>query len=735
MLLSLYASLRIQSQSFYFYFFIVQNVELNKAWQAIANTHVSLFLTGKAGTGKTTFLHRLREQLPKRVVVCASTGIAAINAQGVTLHSMFQLPFAPYIPETTFNNNQRRFAFPKQKVRLLRSIDVLVIDEVSMVRADVLDAVDSVLRRYRDRYKPFGGVQLLLIGDLQQLAPVVRTEDWDLLKNHYDTPYFFSSKALQQLDYYTIELKTVYRQSDPTFLELLNKVRENRIDTQMLAHLNTRYIPNFDPPKEEGYIRLTSHNRQADAINQRELEALQAKEHYFEAKVEGDFPEMSFPTDKVLVLKQGAQVMFVKNDRDKRFYNGMIGTIVGIDEDAITIAPTDSDTEIRVTPDVWQNCKYVLDEETKEISEQVIGTFSQVPLRLAWAITIHKSQGLTFERAIINAKQAFAAGQTYVALSRCKTFEGLVLSDPIPAHAIITDYQVRSYTQQMAEREPSENQIQEQQRNFFFATLEELYNFTPVLYAYADLVRVMEEHFSKLYPELIARFKSLEPDLKQAFDIVARKFCTQVDYLVRIEENPSESPKLQERIAAATSYFLEKLTPLIAQASDLALPTDNKRVKERAENSIETLREALRIKTQLLSYVQKDAFSLSAYLRRKADIMLDVVDSTTSDVKEKATKSTRKKTEKEEKLTDIPQDILHPRLFNVLRAWRAEKARELSLPAYVVFSQRALISMANVQPRTIAELKKLPGVGKALLERYGETLLDLINEYLLEEDE
>jgi hypothetical protein len=342
---------------------------------------------------------------------------------------------------------------------------------------------------------------------------------------------------------------------------------------------------------------------------------------------------------------------------------------------------------------------------------------------------------LTFERAIINAKQAFAAGQTYVALSRCKTFEGLVLSDPIPAHAIITDYQVRSYTQQMAEREPSENQIQEQQRNFLFATLEELYNFTPVLYAYADLVRVMEEHFSKLYPELIARFKSLEPDLKQAFDIVARKFCTQVDYLVRIEENPSESPKLQERIAAATSYFLEKLTPLIAQASDLSLPTDNKRVKERAENSIETLREALRIKTQLLSYVQKDAFSLSAYLRRKADIMLDVVDSTTSDVKEKATKSTRKKTEKEEKLTDIPQDILHPRLFNVLRAWRAEKARELSLPAYVVFSQRALISMANVQPRTIAELKKLPGVGKALLERYGETLLDLINEYLLEEDE
>ena len=713
----------------------MQNIELNKAWQAIANTNVSLFLTGKAGTGKTTFLRRLREQLPKRVVVCASTGIAAINAQGVTLHSMFQLPFAPYIPETTFNNNQRRFTFPKQKIRLLRSIDVLVIDEVSMVRADVLDAVDSVLRRYRHRYKPFGGVQLLLIGDLQQLAPVVRTEEWDLLKVHYETPYFFSSKALQQLNYYTIELKKVYRQSDPVFLELLNKVRENRIDTQTLAHLNSRHIPNFNPPKEEGYIRLTSHNRQADAINQRELEALDAKEHYFEAKIEGEFPEMSFPTDKVLVLKQGAQVMFVKNDREKRFYNGMIGTITGIDDGGITIVPTDADVEIKVTPDVWQNCKYVLDEETKEISEKVIGTFTQVPLRLAWAITIHKSQGLTFERAIINANQAFAAGQTYVALSRCKTFEGLVLSDPIPAHAIITDYQVRNYTQQMAEREPSENQIQEAQRNFLYATLEELYNFTSVLYAYADVVRVMEEHFSKLYPELIARFKALEPDLRSAIDTVAKKFCTQVDYLVRTEDNPAESPKLQERISAATTYFLDKLLPLIKQTSDLSLPTDSKRVKERAEASIDTLREALRIKTQLLNYVQSAPFSLTAYLRRKADILLDVADKEETGATTKASKTPKKKAEKEEKITDVPQDILHPRLFNVLRAWRADKARELSLPAYIVFSQRALISMTNVQPRTIAELKKLPGVGRAVTERYGDALLELIHEYLLEEED
>ena len=427
--------------------------------------------------------------------------------------------------------------------------------------------------------------------------------------------------------------------------------------------------------------------------------------------------------------------MFVKNDREKRFYNGMIGTITGIDDGGITIVPTDADVEIKVTPDVWQNCKYVLDEETKEISEKVIGTFTQVPLRLAWAITIHKSQGLTFERAIINANQAFAAGQTYVALSRCKTFEGLILSDPIPAHAIITDYQVRNYTQQMAEREPSEHQIQEAQRNFLYATLEELYNFTSVLYAYADVVRVMEEHFSKLYPELIARFKALEPDLRSAIDTVAKKFCTQVDYLVRTEENPAESPKLQERISAATTYFLDKLLPLIKQTSDLSLPTDSKRVKERAEASIDTLREALRVKTQLLNYVQSAPFSLTAYLRRKADILLDVADKEETGATTKASKTPKKKAEKEEKITDVPQDILHPRLFNVLRAWRAEKARELSLPAYIVFSQRALVSMTNVQPRTIAELKKLPGVGKAVTERYGEALLELIHEYLLEEED
>ncbi len=716
----------------------MENVELNKAWQAIANTHVSLFLTGKAGTGKTTFLRSLREQLPKRVVVCASTGIAAINAQGVTLHSMFQLPFAPYIPETTFNNNQRRFAFPKQKVRLLRSIDVLVIDEVSMVRADVLDAVDSVLRRYRDRYKPFGGVQLLLIGDLQQLAPVVRTEDWELLQKHYATPYFFSSRALQQLEYYTIELKTVYRQSDPTFLELLNKVRENRIDTQMLAQLNTRYIPNFTPKKEEGYIRLTSHNRQADAINQRELEALSTKEHYFEARIEGDFPEISYPTDKVLTLKRGAQVMFVKNDRERRFYNGMIGTITSIDEASISILPTGHLEEIKITSDVWQNCKYVLNEETKEISEQVIGTFSQIPLRLAWAITIHKSQGLTFERAIINARQAFAAGQTYVALSRCKTFEGLVLSDPIPAHAIITDYQVSAFTRQMAEREPSERQLQEQERHYLYTTLEELFTFTPVLYAYADLLRVMEEHFAKLYPELTARWKNLEPQLRENLEDVARKFCAQLSRLITSEhqnirtsehQNLTTSPQLQERTTAAANYFLPLLQELTAQSAQLELPTDNKRTAERTQIAIETLREALRIKTQLLRHVQDSPFNLSAYLRRRADIMLDLPEAGATSPRQ--AKSTAKADSRgaAREAPHAPTDVRNPRLYAQLRAWRQTTAQERSVPAYVVLSQRALLAIANCPPRTDAELRSLPGVGKALMERYGTTLLGLIDTY------
>ena len=440
------------------------NEESILAWNIIEKTSANLFLTGKAGTGKTTFLKQLKEKSPKRMVVLAPTGIAAINAGGVTIHSFFQLPLSPYLPGTSFGGNEKKkYQFSALKRKIIRSIDLLVIDEISMVRSDLLDAIDSVLRRYRKHDLPFGGVQLLMIGDLHQLAPVVTDHEERMLRQYYDTPYFFSSKALQQAHYLTIELKKVYRQQDQEFISLLNQVRENKATTATLQALNKRYIPDFIPPKEDNYIRLTTHNAPAQRINEEELEALPSKAYSFTAEVEDNFPESSYPADYKLVLKQGAQIMFVKNDVQHRFYNGMIGEVVSIDGSEIVVRSRDTDEEFELEKAEWANAKYTLNEETKEIEETVEGVFRQYPVRLAWAITIHKSQGLTFEHAIIDASRSFSYGQTYVALSRCKSLEGMVLSAPLSPSAIIGSGTIEQFNSHLASPTPEVVSALEQQ--------------------------------------------------------------------------------------------------------------------------------------------------------------------------------------------------------------------------------------------------------------------------------
>jgi hypothetical protein len=446
------------------------NPKLELAANFIRYTDKHLFLTGKAGTGKTTFLRNLKNLTWKRHVVVAPTGVAAINAGGVTIHSFFQLPFGPQIPEELANrippdsadakHSASRFQrFTREKINIIKSIDLLVIDEISMVRADMLDAIDAVLRRYRNRNIPFGGIQLLMIGDLQQLAPIAKEDEWRLLRDYYDSVYFFSSKALQKTDYVSIELTTIYRQSDEDFIRLLGKVRENKLDDQALAALEKRYIANFRPGPDEGYITLTTHNYQSQDINTYRLNELKGKTHSFDAEITDDFPSYNYPTDEILKLKVGAQVMFVKNDPSplKVFYNGKIGKITGIDDDTIYVKCPGDDSLISVTPLEWQNCRYTLDEQTKEISETVIGSFRQYPLKLAWAVTIHKSQGLTFDKAIIDARQAFAHGQVYVALSRCRTLEGMVLSTSISSQALKTDLTVGDYVKKLEENAPDEN--------------------------------------------------------------------------------------------------------------------------------------------------------------------------------------------------------------------------------------------------------------------------------------
>lgn len=484
------------------------------AWDIIETTNTNLFLTGKAGTGKTTFLRRLKEESSKRIVVVAPTGIAAINAEGVTIHSFFQLSFAPFIPN--YNLKEQQFRFSKQKINVIRSIDTLVIDEISMVRADLLDAVDSVLRRFRKNNLPFGGVQMVMIGDLGQLAPVAKDDEWQMLSHYYATPYFFSSLALQRTRYAIVELTKVYRQSDKRFLDILNKVRENRADAAVLSALNSRYIPNFKPRKEDGYIRLTTHNWQAQRINDYELELLPGKPYTYTATIEGKYPEMLFPTDETLTLKTGAQVMFVKNDSsaDKAYYNGMIGTIAAIDAEGFTVTAKDTGENIRVQPEQWDNTRYVLNEKTNEISEEVEGTFTQFPVKTAWAITVHKSQGLTFDHAIIDVQRAFTHGQTYVALSRCRTLEGMVLSAPLPQSAIIRDEAVDEYATHAIEHTPSEGQIEQLQRDYYLSVVSELFDFRPLMDAFNRVLDLLDGHFRRSFPKLIAEYKARTGTIK-----------------------------------------------------------------------------------------------------------------------------------------------------------------------------------------------------------------------------
>ncbi|MEH2791039.1 helix-turn-helix domain-containing protein [Segatella copri] len=630
------------------------NEESILAWNIIEKTNANLFLTGKAGTGKTTFLKRLKELSPKRMIVLAPTGIAAINAGGMTIHSFFQLPFSPYVPGTTFGSGeQKRYQFSKLKRNIIRSIDLLVIDEISMVRSDLLDAVDSVLRQYRKRHDlPFGGVQLLMIGDLQQLAPVVTPQEEHLLGQHYDTPFFFSSNALKQVGYLTIELKKVYRQQDEQFISLLNQIRENKASEATLQALNQRYIPNFVPPKEGNYIRLTTHNAPAQYINEQQLAALPAQSFSFTADIEGDFPETSYPADFKLTLKPGAQVMFIKNDPQHRFYNGMIGEVIGVrtDEDGskITVRSKDSGEEFDLEKMEWTNAKYTLNEKTKEIEETVEGKFMQYPLRLAWAITIHKSQGLTFEHAIIDASHSFTHGQTYVALSRCKTLEGMVLSQPLSRGAIISSQTVDAFTSQLAA--PSQEQISSLELQYIIYCISELFDFYSIRASYEHLMRCLVEFFNGKYPRVVSEYQKLQVVLKSLI-AVSDKF--RVQYTGMLARNPDvRQAELQDRIHKGAMYFLDKIGILSDLIRKSNLDTDNKVARKQFEDRFSVFSEDVKLKERLLKYECSAEFTVTDYLKKKAQFLL--LDADASSDSGSGRKSRRQKKPNEPKVPKTP---------------------------------------------------------------------------------
>ena len=690
-----------------------QNSQLELAFNFVQYTDKNIFLTGKAGTGKTTFLHQLKKQTYKRMAVVAPTGVAAINAGGVTINSFFQLPFGPYIPGNPGNVQHKRFN--KDKINLIKSLDLLVIDEISMVRADTLDHIDEVLRRFKNHTKPFGGVQILMIGDLHQLSPVVKDEDWLILKDYYPNLFFFSSKALEKTSPVSIELKHIYRQVDSQFIDLLNSVRKNKIDENVLSKLNSRYIPDFKPADEEGYITLTTHNKSAQDINEIKLGELNNPIFSYKAVIEGDFPEYSYPTVAELELKKGAQVMFVKNDpsRDRLFFNGKIGMITRISNDQINVKCPGDLSEIIVNPLPWTNIKYELDTGTKEVREKIIGAFTQYPLKLAWAITIHKSQGLTFEKAVIDANLAFAHGQVYVALSRCKSFEGMVLRSPISFNSVKTDGTVSEYTRNATNNEPGEQQLIESRNSFQKTLLFELFDFNPIKSYFFQVRKITEDHHNILDPKIIDDLKSIRENSEKDVYEVSDNFKKQLNGFLTNQSLPEDNQELQERVKKASSYFMDKVESVFNDPlKKLNTDCDNKVVRTSLKDALDNLQKEITVKKALMK-ICRNGFFTSQYLQTKSNAEIDHVSAKV------VTKDSGK----------IAANIPHPELYKSLRQWRDSLAEEWGVPVYLVLAQKSILELIQALPSNLLELEGIKGLGKTRIKQYGQQIIEIITNY------
>jgi ATP-dependent exoDNAse (exonuclease V) alpha subunit len=539
------------------------------AWQYIRYTDQLLFITGKAGTGKTTFLRELREKLDRRMVVVAPTGVAAINAGGVTMHAFFQLPFGPFLPQTQtgwglqsqsadLNSLLANIRFTTEKRELLQELELLVIDEVSMLRADMLDATDQVLRHFRKKPDlPFGGVQVLFIGDLFQLPPVINGTEWEILRPYYKSPFFFEAQVLQAHPPVAIEFMHIYRQRDEPFIALLQAVREARLSPQHQDWLDERLIGQTELPPDELIITLTTHNARADLINQEALAKLPDDLHRFEAQVKGEFSDRSFPAERDLQLKIGAQVMFLKNDKgeNRRYFNGKLATVSAIKHDAILVDLQDGQEPLEVKREVWRNIKYEFNREEQTIEEEELGTFTQFPLRLAWAITIHKSQGLTFDRSIIDAEAAFAGGQVYVALSRLRTLEGMYLSTRIPASAITTDGRVLAFARSMPGLEQLRQQLVQSRLHHYQARILQAFDLRILISQYTTHLDAFEH---RMFPgKESARRLAMKwmTEITQLEDIAAR-FRQQLQTLLA---DNGQAYLLQERLKAGQHYFQKEI--------------------------------------------------------------------------------------------------------------------------------------------------------------------------------
>lgn len=694
----------------------MQSIEHNEvfdlAYRFVTETSENIFLTGKAGTGKTTFLKYLKENCTKNVVVAAPTGVAAINAGGVTLHSLFQLPFHPFLPTRLHREDLlAKLRYNKQRQQLLRKMELLVIDEISMVRCDVMDAIDTILKSIRRNYDtPFGGVQLLCIGDLHQLPPVAQNHEWGILQEYYTTPFFFDSLAIKEQMPLLIELTKIYRQKEDSFVRLLNKVRNNQMDADDFEDLHLRYDPLFSPMPDEKYITLTSHNKQAVEINQRKIENLFTSSFIFKAEIEDDFPEHIFPAESELVLKEGAQVMFLKNDMlSKRYFNGKIGVVKHLEKDKIIV---DCDgVEVEVGKETWDNTRYTLNRADGKLEQETLGTFTQYPLRLAWAITIHKSQGLTFEKVMIDAGSSFSSGQVYVALSRCTSLEGIVLLSKISAATLFSNEQVIKAQQQLTHKGSLADRFNGARQVFTQQLIADIFSFHDVETAVALLAHHITQQKDKLNEGAVNWIENIRQHF-MADKAVGLKFIDVVSDMFKTEPVIENNPAVQKRISDAARHFEPKFAAYQKALQNHPLLTEHKETANIINEHVQQLALAIFNSLYYIQYCTQ-AFSVTTFLQHKLKF-----------AQPKFNLSIYASGKK-----DVYLDVANTELYNTLKSWRDMTVEREGLAIYMVANQATLKEIATYLPLTKKDLLHINGFGKAKVEKYGDEIIEAVEEF------
>ena len=678
----------------------------------ILNTDTTLFVTGRAGTGKTTLLRYVAESSQKNTVVVAPTGIAAINAGGVTIHSFFKLPFAPFIPSVI----EAKKLIAGQKMRaefrsVIRSVDMIIIDEVSMLRADILDAIDVVLRHYRNSKFPFGGVQMVFFGDMYQLPPVCVNDEWFILKDYYSTPYFFSAKVFEKQEIVCLELDKIFRQRDEDFVEILNQVRNNNISKENFNRLNDRYNPDFDLENNPDFVVLTTHNAVSDDINESRLIDIDSKTFIFDAAIKGDFPEYLYPVEQQIVLKKGARVMFTANDHinpERLYYNGKMGTVVELEDNNVYVTCDGEDDPIQVNYETWENNTFSYNRKENSVDVKTIGTFTQLPLRLAWAITIHKSQGLTFQKVAIDAANSFTSGQVYVALSRCTSLDGIVLLSPINSNSIMVDSRIQRFSKNNFNEDLLPDFVNRKKRDTLCNMLIKLFSFNLLEVAVLDLKGYVTEFradFSDYTPEMVENILSIVQDLSD----VGTRFAVQLRKIT----NANDFSLLNSRVNDAKKYFLQRLETL-EKAMDITNVSTKK--KERANKFSKFLNEVNKNLQETLFFLKNldDNISVEQFYMLRHEFVVEKVN---YNIYEE---------EKEDANEQTVDSELIAVIYSKLMAWRNDLAKELDIPSYLIFKKDTIMEMAQKMPDTKDKLLKINGVGKVKAGKYGQECIDII---------